>query len=354
MKPLSNEIRASIIQLAKVGKSSYQIANALDIHFTTAAKIVREEVMRRPDLNRRPAGRPRILSKREERKIVTLMTSGQCKNSTDVRKFFKEEYNRELTADTVRRVIQREEVLTRVLPKKPLLSAAHRRRPLEFARKHINWTVEDWKRVMFSDETKLTFTNLTGKQYYYKRKGEPLRSRHIQPTMKQTGNGVMAWSCVTDHGVGNLHRIDGALNAALYFTILSEDYLGSLKHYGINKSRVIFQHDNDPKHTAKVTKEWLNNNGISVLEWPPQSPDLNIIEHVWGELKRKLSNYSKMPRNKDEIWERAEKEWKEIEPEYINKLYASTPERIRAAVSAKGGHTKYYTPVNQYFSFSLG
>ncbi|KAL1921113.1 uncharacterized protein VTP21DRAFT_10829 [Calcarisporiella thermophila] len=229
MKPLSNKIRASIIQLATEGKSTYQIADALDIHFTTAAKI------------------------REERKIVTLMTSGQCKNSTDVRKFLKEEYNRELTADTVRKVIQREEVLTRVRPKKPLLSAAHRRRRLEFARKHINWVVEDWKRVMFSDETKLTFTN--------------------------TGNGVMAWGCVTDHGVGNLRRIDGALNAALYCTILSEDYIGSLKRYGINKSRVRFQHDNDPKHTAKVTKEWLNNR-ISVLQWPPKSPDLNIIEHV--------------------------------------------------------------------------
>ncbi|KAL1919193.1 uncharacterized protein VTP21DRAFT_2575 [Calcarisporiella thermophila] len=190
------KIRSSIIQLAKEGKSSYQIADALDIHFTTAAKIVREEVKRRSDLNRRPAGRPRILSKREEKDS----------DIDDVG---------ELTADTVRRVIQREEVLTRVLPKKPLLSAAHRRRRLEFARKHINWTVEDWKRVMFSDETKLTFTNVTGKQYYYKRKGEPLRSRHIQPTMKQTGNGVMAWGCVTDHGAGNLRRIDGALNAAV-------------------------------------------------------------------------------------------------------------------------------------------
>ncbi|KAL1914223.1 uncharacterized protein VTP21DRAFT_9646 [Calcarisporiella thermophila] len=266
MKPISNKTRDSVFIYSKEGKSCRQIAKLLDIHYSTVARVIAGERWHRPDFKRPHDGRPRILSERQERKIATLLSSGQCKNAPAVKKHFKDEYDVDVSVDVVRLAVRRNELLTRV-----------------------------------------TFAQASGREYY-KHKGEPLRSRYIRSTLKHGGGSLMAWGCVTSHGVGNLCRIDGGLDSVLYTNILNEEYLGSLDYYEIKKSQVIFQQDNDPKHTSKVTREWLRNKRIDVLEWPSQSPDLNIMEHMWSELKRGLNYYQRLPKNKNELWERIEKE----------------------------------------------
>jgi len=78
----------------------------------------------------------------------------------------------------------------------------------------------------------------------------------------------MVWGCMTWHGVGYLTKIDGGLNAELYRQILGDELISTLDWYDLRKDSIIFQHDNDPKHTAKATQEWLENNEFRVLDWP--------------------------------------------------------------------------------------
>ncbi len=101
----------------------------------------------------------------------------------------------------------------------------------------------------------------------------------------------------------------------------------------------VFQHDNDPKHTAKATKEWLKKKHIKVLEWPCQSPDLNPMENLWRELKVRVAKHRPLNLNDSErIWK---EEWDKIPPEMCANLVANYKKRLTSVFASKGFATKY-------------
>lgn len=109
-----------------------------------------------------------------------------------------------------------------------------------------------------------------------------------------------------------------------------------------------FQQDNARIHTAKSTQEWLENHGIWVIEWPPHSPDLNPIEHVWKALKKTLyeifPNTDSLRNNEADTTELAEQlqvAWRAIDQDLVRKLVESIPRRLRACRRANGWYTKY-------------
>ncbi len=99
----------------------------------------------------------------------------------------------------------------------------------------------------------------------------------------------------------------------------------------------IFQQDLAPAHTAKSTKSWLNDHGVGVLDWPANSPDLNI-ENLWSIVKRKMRN--KRPKNADELKATVKETWASIPPQQCHKLITSMPRRTEAVIKAKGAATK--------------
>ncbi len=138
-------------------------------------------------------------------------------------------------------------------------------------------------------------------------------------------------------GVGPIVRIEGIMNAVKYRDILEMHMLPHAQEK--MPADWVFQQDNDPKHTSRLVKQWLQMNNVVTLDWPSQSPDINPIEHLWEEVDRRLrtTKYS----NLKDLMAGIEAEWKKIPINRIVKLVDSMPSRCQAVIRALGFATKY-------------
>ena len=131
------------------------------------------------------------------------------------------------------------------------------------------------------------------------------------------------------------------MNAQFYTQILDDKFLGTLCDLGINKKDVYLQQDNDPKHTSRLTTDWFNKKKVNKLKWPPNSPDINIIEHAWEYLEHHVYSHTPLLRNIGELWETLVEEWGNIKDNYITMLYESMLDHVQALLEAKGAYTRY-------------
>ena len=338
MNRIHEQRRNNIIALANEGLSSREIESRLHVGRTTVSRIRSEIDM---SVKKRCGGCPKKLTAADKRKLARTITSGQADTAAQVKRAINDTCDINISVDTVRRALKEVGLKSGVKPKKPLLQPRHIKCRYEFALKHQYWTVDDWKRVVWSDETKINRFGSDGRQWVWKRPGGALTAQHIQGTVKFGGGCIMVWGCMTTHGVGKLCRIDGHMNAQRYTQILDFELVGSVEQQGLDKGDIVFQQDNDPKHTSRMARNWFENNGVEVLDWPAQSPDLNPIEHLWHYLKRQLANYEEDASSMHELWQRVKAEWSKIPVQTCMELIDSMPRRIAAVLKAKGGYTKY-------------
>ena len=215
------------------------------------------------------------------------------------------------------------------------LTESAKERRLQFCRDNKDL---DWTRVMFTDEVKIE-TSAHGMNWVRRPANCRYEERYIKEVNRQGRCRLMVWGAITHDEMLNLVVIDGRLNKQKYISTILEPMVLPYRNRHPN---MIFQQDNAPSHTANVVKEWIQTNNIEVPQWPPQSPDLNIIENLWNILKDEIGPLNHIgPNDTQQLIQLVNATWERIKtekPRLLRTLYADVKRRITECIKRKGGH----------------
>ncbi len=333
-KELPEELRDRIVARHRSGQGYKNISAALKVPKSTVASIILKWKTFGTTRTLPRAGRPAKLSYRGRRALVREVKKNPKITVAELQRCIRE-MGESCRKSTITAALHQSGLYGRVARRKPLLSARYMKKQLKDSKIPRSKVTN---KILWSDETKIELLGLNSKRYVWRKPGTAHHLSNTVPTVKHGGGSIMLWGCFSAAGTGRLVAIEGKMNAAKYRDILDENLLQSAQDLRLGR-RFTFQQDNVPKHTAKITKEWLHNNSVTVLEWPSQSPDLNPIEHLWRDLK--MAVHQRLPSNLTELERICEEEWQRIPKSRCEKLVASFPKRLMAVLNQKGASTKY-------------
>ena len=337
---ISVEKRELVVSLHKKGRSLSDIASTLEVNRRTVVNILKRYRQQGDITPGQHPGRPRILTARDERELVTIMRREPTTRPSTLRNALWRTNPRMISTRTVQRTLHRAGLVAAKMRRKPSLTKAQREARLKWAKKYVQKPADFWDHVIFSDETSVHTHEAMRGTYVWRFPHEDLEPPVVQPTTKFGGTKLQVWGCLTSQGVDFACSLPDGLDSETYVGILEEELANTIKLYFKDFRGVVFQQDGAGVHTAKIVKAHFRKQKYAVLPWPAHSPDLSPIENLWADFKRRLvEKHPEIPKKK--LWDVIDGEWEATSKELCANLLHSMPERLQAVIAAHGGYTKY-------------
>ena len=329
---LTHDQRVAIRVLHQEGRDDAYIAQRIPCDVRSVRHWLAHE-----DTHDAPrSGRKRKTSAEEDEAIVA--EAEETKFTTPRR--IRRKLGLNVSSRTIDRRLIEHGLFGRVARHKKKFSDEEKRKRLSFAQGYLPWKPKDWMQVLFADEKIFWGEGFWGQVWVRRPKGEALNPDYCVDEDVHPEK-VNVWGCFCGKGLGYCYIFNENMDGKLLQGILGTHLVESAElHYDVEHAeRWWFLQDNDPKHKSTLVRSWLFNHGIQCLDFPPYSPDLNPIEHLWADLARRVEQFQ--CETMEELQDIVAEEWKRTDKKLLRLLARSMPERCQAVIDAKGDHTRF-------------
>jgi transposase len=337
LRPLTTEMKARIIGMHEAGLSGAKIGRELGIVRQTISDVLKRFRLRGTVVSPKPPGRQPKLNFRDKRQLAWILVAYRRVPLAAI----ADSMRVKVCTRTVRKYIRSIGYSSRIAAKKPFLKDAHKVQRLAFARAHLHWTEDDWKNVIWTDESSFE----TGKHSRLIRVWRQAYERYsmdcLVPTFKSGRISVMVWGGFSGYDKSPIVIIPSDRRSAVDFVdIVYEGTLFGFYFLHDHPDNLFLMEDSAPVHRSRLPQLWKEAHHMKCLNWLPNSPDLNPIENLWRIIKDHVQNQTR-PRNREEMAAAIEKAWEEVSRHTLDVLISTMPHRMRVVIHAKGGSTRW-------------
>jgi predicted transcriptional regulator len=330
---LNNYQKECIKRGFEKGYTSDVIGNILGINPATVRKFLSND-KKNSGLPPKIKVSKRITSGRVGLEIKKILMDDSKLSAEGVKKRMKE-HEIDISATTIRKYLKDNHWVNRQSVWTAPISDLTRTKRLAFAKKWLRRGKCLLENVIWSDETTVKTNPNTRRESHWTPSSTP-RTRQLK--IHSGGKSQMFWGCISKYGVGPLITIDGTMDQNQYLEVLKNYFIPELRAAeGLFSGKWTLMQDNAPAHTARMIKEYLSKEGVTMLEWPPYSPDLNPIENIWNWIKKKVGICATV----EEMEQKVLQAWNSITPEMCMAYCGHYERRLQAVKEADGYSTKY-------------
>ena len=311
---------ARALQLLEDGERVRVVARRFDVSRSVVSRLWTLYQETGQYTRRQGLGRLRMTTQRQDRYLVML--SDRMSTSRSLEIYFCRATQVHLSNQTVRNRPHEDGMRARRPATGPILTAQHRRARLDFVREHQNRRLHHW----IANESRFSVSTNA--------------DCNIVEVDRYSRGPVMVWVGVSLYGRTDLYVFArGGITAVRYHNDILKPIVRPYAG-GVGDDFILVQ-DNAHPHTARVSMTFVEDEGITVMDWPARSSDLNPIEHLWDMLSRRVRRRPHPPENVQNLTNALVQEWQAIPQNDIRRIIRSMPRRCQECVNARGGHTSY-------------